>query len=397
MFDYKKAVIHFLFIFTVSNIIFSQDFLTIYNDNQEKYFGRSLKRTGITGINLMDFKDYKTKAVGDRNGNLTAVLVSSYINASLEMLLEKRDKIQYEDTSITVLKKVNRRNIYLYNNSKYGISFSFSLEKADKNIYSQIEMVYGNNIYWHKIVTKLYVNNYVVRIYSAENIKGFNESKITYSEIMFMATLLGERDQPLWGIHDGLGILENIAYALKREDVVNRSKYNAYRKPVRNEDLLFTYINKIETMGSDFINNLHAFSSINIFTTEVTRDLQFPEVLVKTEYGSQYDKVLLYYDILTRKHYTCRLILVRAAYTQNEPVLIVVFKDPDTYKWGVIGDMKTEVDLDSYWKNAVVNFYNHDMNYIEIDINDLFRNKKYPDVNSILWNLLLHTEKYYKD
>ena len=383
---FKKRIILLLLAQALCTDIFSQEFVTIYTDNQEQLYGRALSRSGIHGINLEQFGNYKTLNTGS-SGVLTAVIVSSYVNSVLEQMFEYREKVEYTTTEIEMIKRDRSGNIYMLSDSEFNINFKFRLEKPSDVIYRQVDAVYGNNSYWHSIVTNLYRNNYVVRIYSAENIPGYDNSRIVFAEALFMATLIGYRHQPLWGIHDGLGYLDNVGYALIRDDLADYSEFNNYRNPAVNEDGIYRFIYRVQSMGPDFVQNLYDLSSVVFNIHDDISTKQLPEKLLLSEEGSRRDLALFYYDILTRMKYECKLAFVKKAYSDDDPEMLVVFRDKESYLWGIIGYGSIDEEIHELWEKTFAGYYNQDTKYYILNADDIFSEKKISVPDDKYWTL----------
>jgi len=95
----------------------------------------------------------------------------------------------------------------LYSLSKDGLNISFSIERANDNLINMVSGFYRNDELWHDELVDYYKENYVIRIHKTENIFESWTDEITYNEAMVAATLIGDQDQWLWGIHNGSDIL----------------------------------------------------------------------------------------------------------------------------------------------------------------------------------------------
>ncbi len=169
----------------------AEEMVTVYDDFDDGRFGRSEYRSVLRSVKLSAFARSETLPVLspalDEESFLTAVVLSGEVYNSLVPLMDDRGRILY---------------------SRQGLEFVFSLEKPGPAIYEVIEEYYsGTRQYWLEAVTQHYKENYVIRIHSAENIFEPWNDTITYTEALLMATAVGDRDQWLWGIHDGLNLL----------------------------------------------------------------------------------------------------------------------------------------------------------------------------------------------
>ncbi len=171
--------------------------VSIYDDFDDGSFGRSEYRSVLRSVKMSAFERTETFPVASPAWELTSHLTAV-------VLSEKRageiSSGGYPDI-ITA-----QDGIYTY--SRDGLEFSFSLEKPGEEIRMLLESYYKDEYApWLEPVWEHYSGNFIIRIYSAENIFEPWREYIQYREALLMATILGDRDQWLWGIHDGLDIL----------------------------------------------------------------------------------------------------------------------------------------------------------------------------------------------
>lgn len=169
--------------------------VTVYMDGLYRNFGYSSGRQLLLSVKKGSFQSSETKPVSREDGILTMVTLSS----------ERVKDIRNMDTPLPRI-SLNGRTIYYYN--KDGIEFSFSLERPGEDVLNLIIKVYAEDPPTLREVMKYYRDNYIIRIFSAENIIHPEKKDITFEEAMLMATLLGDSFQPLLGIHDGKDILK---------------------------------------------------------------------------------------------------------------------------------------------------------------------------------------------
>jgi len=169
--------------------------VSIYRDYDDGLFGRSLYRGVIFSVKLESFNRYNTLPV-DIDG-LTAYLISS--DRVDNFLAGRGSGIEIKDKA---------KKHFSYN--KDGISISFALEKAPKDLYEEINRTYKRQLADSRLsaqvigeVTESYNSGYVIRVLRAENIYRPQYSRIDYEDILISAALIGDVFQPLWGIHNG--------------------------------------------------------------------------------------------------------------------------------------------------------------------------------------------------
>jgi len=175
----------------------AEERVSVYDDFDDGAFGQSVYRSVFRCVDLSAFSRSSTLPVRtpawEQGGLLTAVVLS----------VEREDALRtgvYGDSVLFY------DGVYHYNRD--GIEFSFSLEKPTREIMLLIDDYYtGKYASWRDPLEKHYKENFVIRIHSAENIFDPWKNEISYDEVLLMATLLGDRDQWLWGIHNGADLL----------------------------------------------------------------------------------------------------------------------------------------------------------------------------------------------
>ncbi len=198
----KRAAVCLLYVFFSSFALSAETrMVSIYDDFDDGAYGRSEYRSVFRTVKLSAFSRSATVSADkdvsrEGKGLLTALVLSAETAGKLE-------RGAYAEVS-----PASEEGIYRY--SKGGLEFSFSLEKPGSPVLQLLKDYYrGEYISWLESVTRRYEENYIIRIHSAENIFDPWTERIDYNEALLMATLLGDREQWLWGIHDGLDILNS--------------------------------------------------------------------------------------------------------------------------------------------------------------------------------------------
>ena len=180
-------------------LIENEESVGIYRDFDDGLLGRSPYRGVLFSVRVSAFSRYRTLPVIEMDG-LTAYLVSEERAAGflsgdspLEMEL-----LTQEDPEPTNLKFVYDRD---------GIRIVFSLETAPAALYEEIERTYSNLPAVARDVSESYESGFIVRIWEAENVYRPYIALLDYEDILISAAFIGDRFQPLWGIHDGNGLM----------------------------------------------------------------------------------------------------------------------------------------------------------------------------------------------
>lgn len=194
----KKTLI-LLGLLTLTSALFAVDqepVVSIYDEFDDGLYGKSIHRGVIVSVKKASFARAETLDIknDDEAGYLTAVVMSR----------DTGDKLLAGEYGLPSKKHMGI-NVFTY--SKDGLNISFSIEKAGEKMVKMVSDFYSNDQTWHDPLVEHYKDNYVLRIHRAENVFDSWSDEITYNEAMVAATLLGDTDQWLWGIHDGEDIL----------------------------------------------------------------------------------------------------------------------------------------------------------------------------------------------
>lgn len=172
-------------------------FVSIYDDFDDGSYGRSEYRSVFRTVKFSAFSRTESGSVAspawEKESHLTALVLSALREEELRKG-EYAEFVTFKDG--------------IYHFSRDGLEFSFSLEKAGSEVLQLIYDYYqGEHAHWLESVLEHYKENFIIRIHSAENIFEPWREVIQYNEALLMATLLGDEDQWLWGIHNGRDIL----------------------------------------------------------------------------------------------------------------------------------------------------------------------------------------------
>lgn len=180
----------------------SSSFVTIYKNHDNGLFGRSVNRDITLSLHQTVFRRRDTLQVEPDRDYLTAVVLSSEVKERLDRSLGSKGI--HRAGFIKIYKK---GDIYTLEDDNIMLKLSFSLEKAAEEQIQMIVQHYKDKAPWGDIVSRHYRENYVIRIHEAENVIRPEAREITYDEAVLAATIIGDRDQWLWGIHDGSNYL----------------------------------------------------------------------------------------------------------------------------------------------------------------------------------------------
>lgn len=201
----KKLITILLTVISFSIYSDEKPFVQIYKTHDNGLYGRSEDRDMILSVKKSIFKRFDTLEANSELNFLTAVVLDTSVVNELEKQFVGRESIQ-----IGFVKISKDKNIYTIEDDNNFLKFSFSYEKPGEEILFVISDHYPRTSKYRKIVTDHYKENFVLRVHSAENVLMSEAREITYDEALLMATIIGDKDQWLWGIHDGANYLEEL-------------------------------------------------------------------------------------------------------------------------------------------------------------------------------------------
>lgn len=178
---------------------FADNIVNIWADNSPLNLGVSKERVWLKSYFLSNFNYYSTLDTETKLGVPTVVTVSREFYFLLDELLKSNQS--YTKGTVTISKS---GNIFNFIDSSIQLDISFSLEKPGAEILNIISVIYKNDIKTKKIVTDHYLESWIIRIHSAENVIAPDLETLEFDDILISATIIGEKSQWLWGVHDGV-------------------------------------------------------------------------------------------------------------------------------------------------------------------------------------------------
>lgn len=188
--------------------------VAIYLDFADGTFGHTIHRDQLWTVNETVFKRSQTFAVNSDIGSfLTAVVIDRSVIQDLERRFAKGGNVlnlgEFQITLNTVLaaRSLTPITVYRFQSRRTGLDVSFSVETAPASLFNIINRVYSDDAFWRGEVSDVYRNNLVIRIHAAPNLSEPWHQEIRFADAMLVATMLGNVEQSLWGIHDGNGLV----------------------------------------------------------------------------------------------------------------------------------------------------------------------------------------------
>lgn len=356
-----------------------EDRVVIYADASPRDFGKSWKRHQVRAVSFREFASTRTLSVADPDGVLTAVLVDARVSLALQRFMEGFQE-RWIDPAWLWAERRGNRTVYTYFDPALRLQFSFSLEKANEKILALIDRTYAKDLSTRKEVRELYQKNYVVRIHSAENVFEPWLDTITFDEVLLAATLVGNDFQPLWGIHDGCGLLKSLPDRVEAELSLSLVEY---RPLSAHKGEYHSFILRVHRMSGSFPRNLWN-EAHRVLERGDLGWLQLPEELVYRKKGTDTEKTLLYYDVLTRMGYETRLLAVRRS-VGEDPFLMVLYRTGGRGNWGALWVERHEAEVASDWKQVPSILLGGEPLYYPLDPQKIFQQKRIDWPESSQW------------
>ncbi|MGL4525329.1 MAG: hypothetical protein ACRCVN_07460 [Spirochaetia bacterium] len=201
-------------LFATNKTQWQPEHVRIYSDADNARYGIAKRRISIAA-DIYAFGKGRTLPVNNEfDGYLTAVTASVTVKNNLEKLIQDHRSINIKGRELLRVIHDTQGNellntMYVYREVERGIYIGFSLEKAPQGMLDLIELTYARYPTVGQVVKKHYEENYVIRIIQADNFYTRSDPP-GMIDIMFAATLIGEKDQQLLGIHDGNDYLADL-------------------------------------------------------------------------------------------------------------------------------------------------------------------------------------------
>ncbi len=321
-------------------------------------------------IDLTKFRDSEP-ADAREGGILTAIIVDARVKKALDSLLGEKDFIFIEN-SVLSRNDAGGELSYGFSWNEYGFEIVFALEKAGEGIMKLVERTYSRDAYLLGELRRSYSDNFVVRIYRAENLFEDGNGKIDFTEALLAATVIGDTFQPLLGIHDGLGVLDEIGLITARIDIATEGTLVEYRKYEKADRELRSFIHSINGMQGDFIDNL--FSTVSSIFGRHSDDgrIILPEDFFIQKEGDDTDYTLFYYDVLKRAGYQVRFIVIDPGGPDGQLFSTVFFKELGTDLWGRIDGQVLEREKADRISRMAALVFSGSVKYFEPEIDLIF-------------------------
>jgi len=187
--------------------------VTVYGDLRTDLLGRSVDRSWTRTFVPKDFMNSETYPVPDDSGIETLLVLEAPVAVWLEKTLEV-GTVFTQGNHVLIAYTLPETRLYRYMDKTKGIDVSFSLSRPSSSVFNQIAETYEFSEYWNDIVRDHYSENYIVKIFTYENVTNRESKTFSFDEAVIAASILADDDQWLWGVHNGCGVLS----AIKKEN-----------------------------------------------------------------------------------------------------------------------------------------------------------------------------------
>lgn len=384
----NSKIFKIIVIFLLSSLfgLFSQtDFVTVYSDFDQELLGRSVQRSSRESVHMEMFKLAETLEVpksDNRQSGKTLLVLSSDIKQELDHLLTDEGFVIKNgiELSWTLFHGIP---VYRYFDDRAGLDIQFSLQKPDDYVLEQVHQVYRDP-YWRDVVLGEYNSSFVITIHMAEDL---GRTGLDYQDILYSATLLGDYHQPLWGIHDGNGLLEQFVQ-LETIETADLPGYLEYRPILENRFRLLNLLGRIDRIEGSFPENLQrTLKSLFFFHSDLNLGhfVQLPEEVILRKEGSLWDLNVFYYDFLMRKGYQVIVLITEDSSPDQFSEPLILFRESIMDLWSVMESDSLTYDVGKDWREIPGYLAGRNIRYHRVDMSRLVQNRALPMVQDLVW------------
>ncbi len=361
-----------MLIFPSALLFAAPDYVSVYKSASEAMLGRASSRASVISVPLNDFDRSETLPVNGEDGISTCVMIDASVKDAVEVLLEKRDFILIEGSVIS-REASGDDYIYTFTWDQYGFSVKFGFEHNLEIIEPVINTAYPDNSYLSGAVLRDFSDNYSLKIYEAEDVLKPYDGKPDFIEAMLSATVIGSTFQPMLGVRDGLGVLNQLGLAVSSSGVLEHPELYEYRKFRQAGDEIYSFIYRIMGMEGDFITNL--FNTVTGISLKEPDDgiVMLPEDFYVLRKGDNTDYSMFFYDILKRAGYEVKFIVIDPGEESGALYSTVFFLEEGGEQWGRIDSYSLDRYFAERWKRLPALVFSSTVRYFEPDTDRIFQ------------------------
>ncbi len=332
----NKTLFLILILLSISLLLSAQEAVRLYSGFTESTWGRSVTRDETFLVDFSEFSEAMSLSSPD-GGYLTAVLVEGELADLIHTTLKPGVELRDGDTTFVQV-DFDGIQVYRLRQNKWGLDIMFTLEKSSGEILDDISDFYSQDPYNRALVLQEYRENRLIRIYRGDDVID-GDGEFSFREAMVGATIIGKTFQPFYGIHDGLGFIRNIGYLFEHSSTQSVSQVltSGEEMMAENPDSLYhDFVYRLQSMEGSFPENLYILTRTLCSLREGADVYLSPVDFLEREWGGNREFALFFYKVLMEFDYDVRLIRINAgAELPNE--YIVLYKEHDSRKWGMMG------------------------------------------------------------
>lgn len=339
----RRGILLVLLTLLLGDYLQAEGFVSIYTDYRPSRWGQALERSGLISPTPQMTRNAPTVD----GGGLSAVLLRREHGDELVAMLNRWKSVQNGQITLSMISPGDVPTLE-WHHTGWSARYLFRLEEPPAEMLSLISRFYRGDPYNLGIVREEYRNNYVIRVLSGEDVLE-QDGVLSFGEAMLGATLLGDPFQPLWGIKDGMGVLEGVGLlraALESPEATPPTVEAATLSGVQDGEAMGMaldaswdeFIDIVDSFPGSFPENLYVYTRTVFEVAPLSpseNEFRAPEELLEERVGSKRDFALFYYTVLNRMGYQVRLIITETT-TPGVENPIVVFKKKDSPLWGMI-------------------------------------------------------------
>ena len=345
---------------------YSSESVVIYRYAESAGYGRTDNRKDQISIPFSRFAETSTRAVEETAE--TALLIQKgivdfidYLAASSEESTETRYDLSAEKLA-PLTYRIRHRGI--------GFEGVFAFNMPSDILMREIAGLY-ENVYWQETVETEYAGNYTITVIEAEDaVEPYGLTD--FKDAMVSATLIADKHQPLWGIHDGAGLLDGLGYLLVERQ--NRTVQGAgnYRPVSSNQHVMEEIVLRIRQSGENLAQEIH--TEVNsLVQYEEDGTFLLPEELLEKQEGDNLEFALTYYDLAVRAGCETKLLALRddlkkpSADDYSDCRFITLFRQEQFGLWGFIQYSGYKAPFAEDWEDVPAMIARDNIFYYELD------------------------------
>lgn len=307
--------------------------LEIYADARPALMGRAPDRSRILRRELSAESPGAPRALNAPAE--TALLISAEVHDALIRLSASGEMSSDGSLSVQSVADMSYRIEF----TRLGIAAVYRFDSPGERLTRLIDDYY-QNIYWEERVLSEYNGNYTLTVLAAEDLMPPYE-RVDFYDALAAATMIADRHQPLYGIRDGLGLLDGLGYALVEHENRQSDRLLEYREFSANQTEMRDLLLRLSRASDDIPASIHTLVGSMV---QFERDSRFllPEELLFEGQGDCLEFSLAYYDLLRRFGYEAKILALRYSRDSapEECPYLTVYQREEFGPWGYLNQQE---------------------------------------------------------